>query len=402
MSRSGWSAVVDTRRSPDYLRSILMKDETVVWMGRPGFGAIMRFGAGTGFAGAIALFAAFLFAFLSAREQGLDWQLLRDRLQQEPELALFFGLILFAGLACLTISASYLSRARRMRYAVTDRRIVITTLGRFPSADLIAPSQFTAVEISPEPRGDRGTVTFRKSRLKVTPFSAKARPGLDDGLFGVHDFDAAVAAFQRLCATAVDPADGARDPDAASRSAGGRGPAVHPTIEARLNPGETVVWTGRPAPSTCAATGASHAALGGAIAVFGTLLLLTAGSVVAVPLYAVAAWFLSAPLRHAVAALGAAYAVTDRRVLIHRGLPGRPCTSIDPGDFGRIRRRDLGDDRGTITVRTTPGFLAQNPRDEAREPAALSDGFYGVRDFRSAVSAVEALAFPALSGRSKR
>ncbi|MEQ9334757.1 hypothetical protein [Thalassobaculum sp.] len=169
-------------------------------------------------------------------------------------------------------------------------------------------------------------------------------------------------------------------------------------LQSLLKTGERVVWTGRPSPAAFAIN-RWPAAAWGAVGTAGFLAAIwfnwddpRAGALSAVPFLtfcaAVAGWMAAAPLRNALRANRTYYAVTTRRVLIVHRLVGWSATSIRPTDFAQVTRYDLDDDRGSVRLRFSErGSLFGRMIVSAK----LSDGMWGIGDFRAAMLAVHRL-----------
>lgn len=187
--------------------------------------------------------------------------------------------------------------------------------------------------------------------------------------------------------------DGPPDPAAPGED----GPASE-FLQSLLKPGERVVWTGRPAPGAFAC----HAWLATAwgvvwvaiflVAIWFSLNDLKADALFAVPFFALCAaaavWLAASPLRNALRASRTYYAVTTHRVLIMHRFLGWGATGISPAEFARVTRYDMNDDRGSVRLRFSQrGSLFGRVIVSAK----LSDGLWGIGDFRAAMLAIHRL-----------
>ncbi len=166
-------------------------------------------------------------------------------------------------------------------------------------------------------------------------------------------------------------------------------------LQSLLKPGERVVWTGRPSPSAFARRDWPMASWG---ALWIAILLVAAwfnpDDWKAEALFflalcaAVAGWLAVAPLRNALRAGRTYYAVTTDRVLILRRFLGWGAVGIRPTEFARVTRYDMGDDRGSVRLRfSRRGSLFG----WAMHLSNLSDGLWGIGDFRAAMLAIHRL-----------
>jgi hypothetical protein len=174
--------------------------------------------------------------------------------------------------------------------------------------------------------------------------------------------------------------------------------AASECLQSLLKPGERVVWTGRPSPGAFARHDWPMASWGAVwIAIFLVAAWFNlddpkAEALFAVPFFsfcaAVAGWLAAAPLRNAVRAGRTYYAVTTDRVLIMHRFLGWGAVGIRPTEFARVTRYDMDDDRGSVRLRFSRrgnlfGWVMHFSR--------LSDGLWGIGDFRAAMLAIHRL-----------
>jgi hypothetical protein len=147
-----------------------------------------------------------------------------------------------------------------------------------------------------------------------------------------------------------------------------------------LMPGETVVWTGRPAPAAAARAPGGPGPVATLIVAGAVLWLTTRAMLAADPLLPLPAllliglWVVSTPARHRWRAGRLYYVVTNRRALVIDAAFGLRHAVLPPGPFDR---EDLPD-----------GTASFQPRGEV---VGLRGGFWGVDDADACERALAAL-----------
>ncbi|MEQ8814861.1 MAG: hypothetical protein RLO51_17715 [Thalassobaculum sp.] len=307
-------------------------------------------------------------------------------------------------------------RARRTVYAITSERVLIARRWFGWREIVICPASFDRV-IRYDADSDRGTVKLRHTR-GGNIFGRNVRyASLDDGLYGIRNFRAAMDAISVLMA---QPAGSGLDRRVAEVGAGGTGSAVPPAMHRSAIVGdaaeekaldylasillrdERIVWAGRPG---------LLALVGDRCRPFLGLAMLTLGMVAVGHLVGGLAqilWFFAiAPAFGAAAALLFAaaevllasrhfYFVTTTRVVVVRLWPGRSAELYAPSQIASVERKS-GGDRGTIVLRLVaadvPGgrfpWLRGSYRPSSRDRILTLPGVSGVQQ---AAGAIERLA----------
>ena len=167
-------------------------------------------------------------------------------------------------------------------------------------------------------------------------------------------------------------------------------------VEAHLRPGETVLWSGRPAPGRFARRGAAGAVAGGVLVgalgtIWATLSWRMLDGLPGIALAIFASIFVlvglrlaATPLRRYRRAAATAYAVTDRRALIvGRCAPGG-VLAITPDEFTPVTVQRHGDGTASVLFHETTTSSANAPG-RLGGPATIvhrhtPDGFIGIAD----------------------
>jgi hypothetical protein len=170
--------------------------------------------------------------------------------------------------------------------------------------------------------------------------------------------------------------------------------SIMPTVRGLLEPGETLVWAGRPAPAILDGKLAFALVFGAFAAVFGGIML--GFSVIRILDYDTAArlqgWifvvqgllFILMGITFGMGAIGPAlaasrtvYAITDKRALIASGFLRRRLTSFAPEDIEELLRLDRDEGYGHLIFAKRRKNLLLQDKDRSRY---VGIGFFRVHD----------------------
>ncbi len=195
---------VDVARSKFVEEQVpLRPDETILWSGRPDPARMGRQGIRKAVYGLI-LLAIVGGTFISVASEGLA--------QIETAVWVILLPVGLLSLWMLETPFRYSRRARRVRYVVTDRNIMIVKGGRrgtismvvrhrgysIDGMDVVTNAAGTGYIRFPKPAVDRTHVMWRQETGMLYMLASAATEEIDYGLWGLHDVDAAVDAIEQL------------------------------------------------------------------------------------------------------------------------------------------------------------------------------------------------------------
>lgn len=161
-------------------------------------------------------------------------------------------------------------------------------------------------------------------------------------------------------------------------------------VEEELQPGEELIWAGKPNPSLFVRKSLPIAGIGVWVGAFGALWICGAAGfqipehfifmifpLLGTPIIAISLFLLTAPIWLPISAKHYVYAVTNKRVITITGWRQRTVISYGPEKLEQIERRQNPDGSGDLL------FNSSTSEEEKKGRPLLPPGFHGIGEVRS-------------------